>query len=1460
MHRLGPPLVRSILIMVSFLYMSDSRASYYITAPTYILPGVNTTLAVHLFGTNYTELNVTAEIREKSKVLVNVRHVFTNNSIGLLSIPALPLNTSSSSYELSVNGSIQDVLVFSTKTYLPRQKTNVSVFIQTDKVVYKPGQKIEIRVISVYTDLKPYKGLVDLAVMDPENNIVQQWMNLATDLGVVSAEILLSKSPMLGSWRIQVMVNNAEVTSFFSVFDYVAPKYEVTIKVPGIYVEPKHLNLIGTVTAENIFGNPIKGNVTVSVKPLYYNVYESNINKTFAITGSANFSFTYEELSDFLNWGGINITASVTEDLTGIVVQASSNVEKRDSDYKLVIVSEPRVTTPGLNFTAKMQILRYDNASLIQEERDKIVTITIIQSTTKYWTAESNLTPISNSDSVIMQQHTIPESGMINIEFTVIPSIQLIKIEAQYQDTTQNWILDKSAELNISANIRTSNSTKKVGEAFQVDVNTQPGAKELYYVVISKGAIVAAGKKTNASFTLTPEQSWAPHSTLIVYFIYFNGNNNEIIQSSELLYIKDVFKNKVSLSWSKNKVQPSENISLTVHVQESRSLVGLRVVESGATDSGNDLTAFRVENDIVAYTQGLGNDLSDSPISYISMPTDELVLLLRGEWESMGANPPQPIKKFSPDTWFWLLTNISSGSTANIEVTAPRRNSSWVASAFVISEELGLGLTEEPVQLEVSQPFFFLLNLPYSVVRGEEFILEVTLFNYFDENLQAMVTLEGSNSFEIIVPNNDVSIVSGYMNVTVPNQGTKTILFPIKPKQLGQISITVKAFSSSTTYTETQTIFVKAEGIKHFNSQSALFEVIANQSVSKNFSFTFPSDLVPGSEEVFVTVVGDLIGPSIHGLESLILMPYGCGEQNMINFAPDIFILYYLIVTQQITENTRNNIIVFLEQGYQSELTYLRDDGSFSAFGNRDISGSTWLSAYVLKCFLQARPFIYVSQAVLNQTAQWLVQYQDMNTGIFSEPGRVIHTELQGGLNSPIALTAYILTSLLEDEVYRNLYASRILKSVQYLESKFDEGISSNYTLSVVTYTLSLANSTKANAALTHLNSRANNIGGLKYWSTSSTITNVWQPRSSDIETAAYALLSHYKQNRISEGIPIMKWISQQRNHLGGYLSSQDTVMALQALALFMTVAPSGDTSLTLTVTGPGSFVPKTFQVNNDNLLVLQSQQINGSQPLSINADAVGRGLALFQLNINYNRKANSRRKRNTLMPEAFSLDVAVNEDKNNVQRLTVEVCTSYQGAEYETGMALLEVGCLSGFKLIPELIPINGSLKMVEENNDTVHLYFDSINKTNLCVSIPMVRVANVAGSQDAVVKITDYYNPSNVATTTYNSETMKNISTCDFCGFNCTLCKSNVRVKPLASSATAPSFYLFGVFMFSFYYILRDLPSPVTTPTELRWKLLSRVISVDVDDNFSPEEAHAQAGEMHRDYFLEVWNLGQT
>lgn len=76
------------------------------------------------------------------------------------------------------------------------------------------------------------------------------------------------------------------------------------------------------------------------------------------------------------------------------------------------------------------------------------------------------------------------------------------------------------------------------------------------------------------------------------------------------------------------------------------------------------------------------------------------------------------------------------------------------------------------------------------------------------------------------------------------------------------------------------------------------------------------------------------------------------------------------------------------------------------------------MTAFVLRCFLQAQTYMQVNQSVLTRAMTWLLKHQGPQ-GEFSEVGRMIHTEMQGGLdNGSVALTAYVLMALLEDESY----------------------------------------------------------------------------------------------------------------------------------------------------------------------------------------------------------------------------------------------------------------------------------------------------------------------------------------------------------------------------------------------------------------------------------------------------------
>ncbi|TKC50807.1 hypothetical protein EI555_015837, partial [Monodon monoceros] len=886
---------------------------------------------------------------------------------------------------------------------------------------------------------------------------------------------------------------------------------------------------------------------------------------------------------------------------------------------------------------------------------------------------------------------------------------------------------------------------------------------------------------------------------------------------------------KIQLFWSKANAEPSERVSLRITVTQPNSIVGIVAVDKSVNlmNVSNDITMENVVHELELYNTGyyLGMFMNSFAVfqecglwvltdanlvkDFIDV-YDRIAFLEENEGYlvdfhdfSSGSSPR--VRKHFPETWIWLDTSM--GTYQEFEVTVPDSITSWVATAFVISEDLGLGLTTTPVeasghfyvklvisvtgfvrfafncvkrealgleqnlyplysfQLQSFQPFFIFLNLPYSVIRGEEFALEVTIFNYLKDATEVKVIIEKSDVFDILMASNEINVTGHQQTVLVPSKDGATVLFPVRPTHLGEMPITVTAVSPAASDAVTQRILVKAEGIEKSYSQSILLDLTDSklQTTLKTLSFSFPPHIVSGSERVQITAIGDILGSSISGLASLIRMPYGCGEQNMINFAPNIYVLDYLTKKKQLTENLKEKALSFMRQGYQRELLYQREDGSFSAFGNDDPSGSTWLSAFVLRCFLEADPYIDIDQNVLHRAYTWLKGHQKSN-GEFWEPGRVIHSELQGGNKSPVTLTAYIVTSLLGYKKYQP--NSDVQESINFLESEFDRGISDNYTLALVTYALSSVRSPKAKDALNMLTWRAEQEGDMQFWvSPVSRLSESWQPSSLDIEVAAYALLSHFLQHQISEGIPIMRWLSRQRNSLGGFASTQDTIVALKALSEFAALMNTEETNIQVTVVGSGSLSPVNFVISTQNRFLLQTAELAVVQPTAVNISASGFGFAICQLNVIYNVKdsRSSIIQRSIQDQEAFDLDIAVKDDKDDINHLNLNVCTRFLGPG-RSGMALMEINLLSGFTMSSDAISLSETVKKVEHDHGKLNLYLDSVNETQFCVDIPSVRNFRVSNTQDASVSIMDYYEPRRQAVRSYNSRAQ--LSSCDLCG----------------------------------------------------------------------------------------------
>lgn len=65
------------------------------------------------------------------------------------------------------------------------------------------------------------------------------------------------------------------------------------------------------------------------------------------------------------------------------------------------------------------------------------------------------------------------------------------------------------------------------------------------------------------------------------------------------------------------------------------------------------------------------------------------------------------------------------------------------------------------------------------------------------------------------------------------------------------------------------------------------------------------------------------MGPTLNNLDKLLRLPFGCGEQNMIHFAPNVFVLKYLQKTRQLSPEVENEATDYLLQGQRVNTCWL---------------------------------------------------------------------------------------------------------------------------------------------------------------------------------------------------------------------------------------------------------------------------------------------------------------------------------------------------------------------------------------------------------------------------------------------------------------------------------------------------------------------------------------------------------
>ncbi|NXR97471.1 A2ML1 protein, partial [Oxylabes madagascariensis] len=903
------------------------------------------------------------------------------------------------------------------------------------------------------------------------------------------------------------------------------------------------------------------------------------------------------------------------------------------------------------------------------------------------------------------------------------------------------------------------------------------------------------------SIPLTFSLTYAPAPRLVVYVIFPNG---KIIADSAIFSVSTCFRNKVELSFSTPETLPGSQVGLRLQAAPG-STCAVWAVDPSAfwTKPGKELSSHviyglfpsvynsRYPRQVSEDDRSCGFPNSDEPDVFMAFkvkmrgednllvinfflqemglkimsntnikkprvcPTTPLTAMLRGTGMALlfptgyltstyqpKMFPPfssaeEKVHKHFHQTWLWDLYSVGPSGNESITVTVPDAITEWKAGMFCTGHN-GFGFAPAS-RLIVSKPFLVELPLPSSVVQGETFSLKATVFNNLQQCMRIQVSLEEFAHLQLKPCKGCV-----YSSCLCAGEA-KTFQWNVTAEQLGLENITLSTEAIATKElcgeeipfvpkqgqkdTITKLIQVRPEGVLVEKAHSSILCPKKGNPAEESVSLVLPLNVVEGSVRATVSVTGDLMGMALQNLDHLVQMPHGCGEQNMVLFAPIVYVLQYLEKTRQLSPEIKDRATGFLRNGYQIQLHYQHPDGSYSEFGTKDEYGNTWLTAFVVKCFVQAKPYIYLDNRIIQAALTWL-EFHQLPSGCFKNVGQLFHTFMKGGVDGEVPLAAYITAAYLEAGATPEVNTGKARPQEFFPDIPQDS-----------LYYLPFPD-------------------GQIHWSQTSskprTSTSPWsQPVSVDVELTSYILLALLSKPNVTESdlttaSSIVAWLTRQQNAYGGFASTQDTVVALQALAKYAALTHSTQGDAEVRVRSHGGF-GKKFQVSYQNRLLVQEAALT-EVPGKFLVQAQGSCCVFTRMVLRYN----------TPSPQdstSFALQVKtdpVNCTKDNTRSVTVHVDVRYNGKKSTSNMVILEVSLLTGFALAPgsevSVRSHGHSVRRTEITQEGVAIYLDKLSHTSDTYVLHLEQEIEVTNLKPGHVRVYDYYNPEEQALADYN------------------------------------------------------------------------------------------------------------
>jgi len=813
-------------------------------------------------------------------------------------------------------------------TFYPSSSFGVSsikAYIYTERPLYMPGQTVYFRAV-----LRAYEAGYRLAALargsavpiefySPSGKLISKTEARAGEFAALSGEWAIPEGAEPGIWRLVVVHDGKRYEAPFKVEQYVKPPFEVTVTTDkGTYSQGEEVR--GKIAARYFFGDAVRG---ADVQYIVYraervqswdagvpfgwylqdnehrNVREERVFEGRGETdGDGAFAFTFNANEKTLRSDGYSyrVEARIT-DRSRRMVRGAGSFSLVQGRFWLRLEAAKEYFVPGEKAGFSVSAHGYDGGA---PSVDYTARVTYFR-----WNAVSTSEP---AEKVVRfeKRFSLPKESKFECTFDDAGHYQ---IEITAQDSAGNavttgqsvWVAGNANTFVVQEGGLRVVADKKLyaqGETAELlTISPVPGVQLLYTIegdtILESGVLSLEGNSLLRKQRVTERMT--PNSWFVLHAIY----NDRVYTARHQIIAppKEKFLN-LSVSGLKERYKPGERVSGTVRVTDHAGRGARASLSLAAVDQAIFALQPRMVIDIERFFYHAHRNTVIGASSFYTRfygyaEEDKLALARHLRQDSGLADLSKGAHQNFNDSARGNFRDLAhwsaeiatdAGGNGNFAFTLPDNITGWDLDLVAADAIDRVGSARSSF---ISRKDLFIRSVtPTVLYERDEVVVSATAHNLLGTKAEAEAHLRIQNG-ELLT--------KAEQKVTIPAQGESLLFWRVRAAKVGNAELEF-SLRGAENDTEIQTIEVKPFARRQAQNHAG---PLAGKDTPITREFALPDDVwfddgaaaAKGTRGgLTVRVSPSLVGLVENSLRYLVDYPYGCVEQTLSRFIPNLLV------------------------------------------------------------------------------------------------------------------------------------------------------------------------------------------------------------------------------------------------------------------------------------------------------------------------------------------------------------------------------------------------------------------------------------------------------------------------------------------------------------------------------------------------------------------------------------------